>query len=490
MLKYYIKSIAYNKRRHFLILSISTIGFGFIFFIVQLISSLSQTANTNEPKNDSEEMLYLLIALMVSIGASIVGLLTAAYKIMYYGRTNEILHLHQIGCSKERITNIFCVEIIILSVIITCLGMILGNAVVLLFEHYYSEAVNSDSSSVSSYLVLANLVFCITLYGQFKQYRDDVLITSTDRENLRRCKKKPPYSVQMRNQFLSGVTVLFIYFFMKNTMQDFQTIYQYIEEKSMDELLITIVCFVCIRSMIYGICRGLNWIAGKLLLSNLHLAMKHIINEIEPMMKLIANMIYSICLILFFLVMFYSTTSSQTIFNKTKVTNTWYTEKASEELEQPRVIHESREELITHMKASVLGGTEMVMIILYLYVISSMFMLFNMFIISLKNRRTCNENLITIGLTRQRIFQTQFIEMLIVVMIGILLGCALAGISIAGLPSIMNLLYGLRVQIYVPRSVYLIVTGITICSILEIFVISYQAAKSENSCRLEVEGVL
>lgn len=624
MFKYYLNSIAYNKKRHLLILGISIVGFSFIFLILQLLNSLKLIA---EAESDYIQMIYMIIVFFVLIGVSVIGFLNTAYKIIYQGRKLEIQNLRNIGCSKRTIKRIFLTEIIILNVMVSLCSIIVGSILSKIFTEYYHETMTMDVKFIVVFLLSTSVIFLCTVYHQFFIYLREALDLQERRHKTdKRVRKTVSVQTKMMRRVIISLFLIMLYFIVKLVVGEYLTIFEYVNIKQLDLLVLIMICYICRKPIVYLMFTLIYKVAENLYISNLLLAMKRIIHDMERMMKLIANLALSICFMILFLVMFQSTSTSSVkyiqrslkyqhlyvdetmthsdvfinnepavlsgslilpaavdinnkrrqitlkgvahthqraetvemiegswkslfqesveflpilisnidannyglsiddyinsqvsgviirlkvvgIYNSFRFAeiyadqkklslwvsqepnkiNTWYTDIAVNGYEEFGIIHKSVDEIKDETEDNILKGTEIIHAFLYLYVLGSMFMLFNIYLITLKERRLSNQNLLTFGLREQRIFRIQFLEIFIVTALGIITGILLGMISVQGLPALLRLIFNLRIQIYIPKSVGFIISGIILCSLMEIVTICHNSTKTEY--RLEEEAV-
>lgn len=181
---------------------------------------------------------------------------------------------------------------------------------------------------------------------------------------------------------------------------------------------------------------------------------------------------------------------SKSILNTSGISNVFYVKgdegKVTDELSKNsgsnfNII--SRETLINEYEDGILNGTEMVETFLYVYLVISIFLIINMFLMSLEEKSRYNGCFKTLGLRKYKIILMNIIEGVITIILGSLIGVFIGGILISGLPDYTLLLYGVRLSIYIPTkfliNIILIAQTITILSVvtLSLFIVKDKSAK-------------
>ena len=583
MKTYYINSILHNKKKYALVIAISTIAFSFCFVMMQFIFTMF----IDKKDAEFEDMFTLLILFSCIILSSVIAMLSTVYKIIYMGRKMEMKNLKYIGFSTARIKTIYYNEALFLSAGISIIGFVLGQCITNIFNYFYNEPVKISVTSIVIYFFVVNTLFFITVRVQMK-------ICMTNIQNDESKDKRKVYLRKSYMTMLFCITIYIVYVLLHNLVLKLSKSLN-IEFGLINEIVVTILVLISIKSMVVIILLLLSKIVQKLKVPNLYLTLKRLMYDMPKTIKLVSNSIFAIALLLFFLVMFNSipkstiefiedntmynhkytdtmflnnekikldkdkfiastlevvgSTSnnkkviikgvdekykniekisisegvwddikiqnsnyvpivisgidaknnnwnigdllqlkfneattcfkvvairnsfiygeayadrkllSEAIFNENDLVNTWYsTEKIllEDKADNDRFEHITREKIIDNAKESVLGGTEIILMILYIYAISSLCMLFNIFIITSEESKDINIVLKNIGLAERRIGKIQILEVAITILTSVIGGFLLGYWAICGLPDIAFMLYKFRVDIYIPVSVYII----------------------------------
>lgn len=589
---YCIKSIQFNKKSYALISIVSIVGLSFIFVIFQLLLMLMQ----NENATAFEEMRNILIVFGIIIISSVCAMLSTAFKILYQIRKDEIENLMYIGCSKKTIKKIFFCETIFLSMVICLASLIFGTIITFLINYISTTIIQQTVLSMLMFLVLANVMFCVSVNKQFVFFLNSTFGWKQRKQTLYSQKKgiKTLCFWLLILMIYGTIRIIFINFFTSSELNFI----------AIGEVILTCAILFCIKPFVFFLFKYLSKLAEKRRKANLSLALKHIFYDMPKTLWIIGNMIFSISLLIFFLVMFHAIPQSTIKFidestkyshlytdktfavkdefekNKDKVlassldiegyfenkrtfsikgidddyvnaeqigivqgnsnlksktsvqyitaiisgldaqnhkwdlddiltmkvdnrilklkivginnsfiygtiyvnkeslsnflygneefSNTWYTkdEISFANSETSSLHHQTRNEIITKAEKAILGGTEIIETILYVYVIISFCMLFNIFIVSLDERKHSNKIMIDIGIRVERVKQIQLSEISIVALTGVIGGFTLGYWSIQNLPDMVKWLYGFEIALFVPLSVPIVFGGLLLLSLL------------------------
>lgn len=146
----------------------------------------------------------------------------------------------------------------------------------------------------------------------------------------------------------------------------------------------------------------------------------------------------------------------------------------------------SRDKLIDEYKDSILNGTEMIETFLYVYLVVSVFLIINMLIMSLEEKRRYNYVFEKLGVRKFKIILMNIMETVVIAVIGMIIGIILGVFLYNGLPNVVKDMYGLRMNVFVPTGLLLVISTVT--EFVIIIVALVLSIFSNNSESLKLSG--
>lgn len=122
----------------------------------------------------------------------------------------------------------------------------------------------------------------------------------------------------------------------------------------------------------------------------------------------------------------------------------------------------SKGELLEDYREGILNGTEMVETFLYVYLAISLFMIVNLFVMSMEERRRTNAGLRILGVRASRLLWMTVFEAIILITGGSVAGIVIGWVLNGGLPDFVELLFGVRATITEPLALLAIIFGIAL----------------------------
>ncbi|MBE6047186.1 MAG: FtsX-like permease family protein [Clostridium sp.] len=159
-----------------------------------------------------------------------------------------------------------------------------------------------------------------------------------------------------------------------------------------------------------------------------------------------------------------------------------------EEIEDNKISYTSieRDTLIDEYKDGILNGTEMVETFLYVYLAVSVFLIINMLLMSLEEKRRYNYVFEKLGLRKSKIVVMNVMETIVIALIGMTLGLIFGTLLNSGLPKTVEIMYGVRMKIFLPLG---LLTSIGVFTELVILLAAFAISVfSTNSKNLRLSG--
>ncbi|WAM36262.1 FtsX-like permease family protein [Caldicellulosiruptor acetigenus] len=142
----------------------------------------------------------------------------------------------------------------------------------------------------------------------------------------------------------------------------------------------------------------------------------------------------------------------------------------------------SRDRLIEEYKNGILKETEMIETFLYIYLPINIFMIINMFLMSLEERSRYNNSFKLIGMRKLKIILMNTFEGIFIIIVGSILGLIFRTILSNELPSFIESLYGIRMRNFIP---WTLLFDIVVCaqavSIIATFILSVFSNDEEGT---------
>lgn len=595
MISFAINSLKFNKNKYSILTLLSTVGFSFIYFILQVLGYLM----SGDIDSADNSFIILMVAFIVVFILCVYMSISVVIYIFYKMRKNEIYVLKTLGASKKKIKKVYRVELVILSFIISLVSFFVGLILTSTFLNYYNVDTKINMGMVLLFFIISNSIFVLIGLNQFKKVYKEIT------PKKRKKKRKTNYITQ------GVVGVAFI-------ISSFFTSY-----KEFTALTLLIGIGILINPIIYLIIKALTKIFRLIKISYLSVSLKQVIFNFKKISLLTKNIGISMALIIMMFTLYnslrnsgieYSTKNMKfdsliqselpvpdpiinkdKVFNglsfngelsknnkkiiiaginedylkyetldfakgslldlksnsneipcivpelfrinngleigdiieskvlekkvKLKVVGSIYTYNLSEIYVDKDVISKSilsitdisnvfyvkgneklvtnelskigqsninvisRDTLIKEYKNGILNGTEMVETFLYVYLAISIFLIINMFLMSLEEKSRYNGCFTTLGLRKYKIILMNIIEGVVTIVLGSLLGIFIGGFLINGLTDFTLSLYGVRLNIYIPArfltNVLLTTQVITIISILvlSLFIVNGKSLK-------------
>lgn len=154
-----------------------------------------------------------------------------------------------------------------------------------------------------------------------------------------------------------------------------------------------------------------------------------------------------------------------------------------EEIEDNKISYTSieRDTLIDEYKDGILNGTEMVETFLYVYLAVSVFLIINMLLMSLEEKRRYNYVFEKLGLRKSKIVVMNVMETIVIALIGMTLGLIFGTLLNSGLPKTVEIMYGVRMKIFLPLGLLISIGVFTeLVILLAAFAISLFSTNSKN----------
>ncbi|ASA20197.1 ABC transporter permease [Paenibacillus donghaensis] len=118
-----------------------------------------------------------------------------------------------------------------------------------------------------------------------------------------------------------------------------------------------------------------------------------------------------------------------------------------------------KDELLEGYREGILNGTEMVETFLYVYLVISVFLIINMFVMSMEERSRVHAGLRVLGVRKSRLIWMNVFEAALLIVAGSVAGAIIGWLLNSGVPSFVESSFGVRVSISEPLPLLLIVFG-------------------------------
>jgi ABC-type antimicrobial peptide transport system permease subunit len=583
MISFALDSLKFNKKKYSIVALLSTVGFSFIYFILQVLGHLMK----EDVASDDNSFIVLMVAFVAVFIVCVYMSISVVIHIFYKMRKNELYILKTLGASKKKIRRMYKGELIILGLIISIISFFVGLVITNAFLNYYDMKTSINLEMVALFFIISNFVFVNIGSIQFKKVFKELTPKVKNKK-----KKKTNYVLQGIVGIIFIVTSLFM------------------NHQEITVITMFIGIGILINPVLFLIINVLRLIFDFLKIPHLSVSLKQVLFNFKKIILLTKNIAISIALIVMMFTLYHSLRSSgvqyssenmkfdsliqlenpvqdftinkDKVFNgltlngelnknnkkvliaginedylgyenldfangniselkktgtelsciipellrinngfkigdviqakvldkslKLKIVGSIYTYNLSEIYVSKDTLSESmfntanisnvfyvkgdqaavlnqlskigaskpeviaRDTLIQEYKAGILNGTEMIETFLYVYLAISVFLIINMFLMSVEEKSRYNGAFITLGLRKSKVIFMSIIEGIVTVILGSLLGIIIGGILIQGLPMFTLASYGVRIAIYIPNqflmTVILVTQLITIVSIL------------------------
>lgn len=147
---------------------------------------------------------------------------------------------------------------------------------------------------------------------------------------------------------------------------------------------------------------------------------------------------------------------SEKLLGKSNLINTIYVKDNDKniyyEMKNNKISFTSIEKgtLIDEYKNGILNGTEMVETFLYVYLAVSVFLIINMLLMSLEEKRRYNYVFEKLGLRKFKIVTMNITETIFIAVVGMAFGIILGALLNGGLAKAVETMYGVRMKIFLP----------------------------------------
>ncbi|MDK2830235.1 MAG: putative transport system permease protein [Clostridium butyricum] len=562
MILYSLKSLYYNKKKYIILDILSTVAFGFVYFILQVLDYVSNKGN-NEVKADINFNVLMITFIVVFVFFAVM-IITAVLNIFYKMRKNEMHILKTLGANNKTISKIFIGELSLLSLIISFTSLILGLIITHEFFNYYDVNINQEIGVMAEFLLLSYLIFLIIGILQFRKVLLEHIIKKNANIKSSNYLSKIivgavfivvsffiSYNIAKLGCFIIGAAILVnpaLYFILTVLETIFKNLVPpiYISIKQIkfnfkkassliNNVSISIVLIVLLFTMYNSVKMSgieyskknmkfnqliqLNTIVpdNKINENNVFKALSFDAVYTKNNMKLLATGIDNdyvkfenldikngslsnlfnnnnnlVCIIPELMRInngikigdtielkilkktanakvvgsIYTYNINQIYINKNVlskkilgaegVSNTYYAvgniDNITKKLNELNIKYDviSRDRLIEEYKNGILKGTEMIDTFLYIYLVISIFMIINMFLMSLEERSRYNNSFKLIGMRKLRIILMNTFEGIFIIIAGSILGLIFGTILTNGLPSFVESSYGIRMRNFIP----------------------------------------
>lgn len=583
MISFALNSLKFNKKKYSIVALLSTVGFSFIYFILQVLGHLMK----EDISSEDNSFIVLMVAFIAVFILCVYMSISVVIYIFYKMRKNELYILKTLGASKKKIRNMYKGELIILGLIISIISFLVGLVITNTFLNYYDMKTSINLVMVALFFALSNFIFVSIGTIQFRKVFKELTPKIKKKK-----KKKANYFIQA----IVGITFIITSFFMS--------------QKEITIVTLFIGIGILVNPILFVIINLLRSLFEILKIPHLSISLKQVIFNFKKVILLTKNIAISIALIIMMFTLYdslrssgvqYSSDSmkfdslvqlnspiqdldlnkekvfngltlngelnknnkkvlvaginedyvgyeildfangsmadlkddvekipciipellrinngfkigdeievkildktlnfeivgsiytynlseiyvpkdalSKFMFNINNISNVFYV-KGDESIVINKLPKDgalkseviARDTLIQEYKEGILNGTEMIETFLYVYLAISVFLIINMFLMSIEEKSRYNGSFITLGLRKSKVIFMNIIEGIVTVILGSLLGILIGGILISGLPMFTLASYGVKIDIYIPNefllAVILVTQAITIISIL------------------------
>lgn len=297
MNKYLLENLKKNMRKYIIMLVLLFICSTFIFFTVELISSLALELEMGTKdmvsRQDAETMVMMLyIFIGIVIGFSFL-MIDNTYSIILSGRTLEFQLLYKLGLHKGRIKRMLFMEGTIISCIAGVAGIFVSGMLSKLLMEYFDLEMQVKLSYSTYLFIMAGVCLAVVyiLNKHFKVLEINQTAMKKNKKNLQRFSKNQIRIIKVL--FVAGAMYLLLYYL---------GAFNLLLENNMlaKMILFWLAVFIALDGAIYYLLLGLKYIAKRLNMVPMLLASEQNIYNYKKVKASINALIFAVILLVGF----------------------------------------------------------------------------------------------------------------------------------------------------------------------------------------------